>query len=213
MGQHYHTEWPRRYAHPDISQHRYDRVWQQHKYKIVNTHRTVIELASHIQITSNITTTRKHADMQHDRRRGHPPEVPHPPRAIQKYGGTHQLPEHRLGNSRAQGHSNPSHIIAQPRKTGNNKHRTSHRGAYRHNNSTFFFIYWLSWVVVPLSSTCLTINCLHFLFSMLFQFILVFTLDCFNLWFVFGLFYLCLVTHLLTKHVEISTLCARYSLQ
>ena len=69
-------------------------------------------------------------------------------------------------------------------------------------------------VVVYLSSTCLTINCLHFLFKYaFFPFILVFTLDCFNLWFVFGLFYLCLVTHLLTKHAEISTLCARYSLQ
>ena len=44
------------------------------------------------------------------------------------------------------------------------------------------FIYWLSWVVVYLSSTCLTINCLHFLFKYaFFPFILVFTLDCFNL--------------------------------
>ena len=67
--------------------------------------------------------------------------------------------------------------------------------------------------VAGLSSTCLTINCLHFLFKYaFFPFILVFTLDCYNLWFVFGLFYLCLVTHLLTKHVEISTLCAQYSL-
>ena len=43
--------------------------WQQHNYNKGSTHRTVIELASHIQIsskTSNITTpTRKHADTQH----------------------------------------------------------------------------------------------------------------------------------------------------
>jgi len=50
--------------------------WQQHNYNIVNTHKTVMELASHIQITgkiSNITTpTRKHTDTQHNRRRSHP---------------------------------------------------------------------------------------------------------------------------------------------
>ena len=49
---------------------------------------------------------------------------------------------HWQGNSHAQGHSSLSHIIEQPRRTGNNEYRTSHRAAYPHNN--FSFIYCLS---------------------------------------------------------------------
>jgi hypothetical protein len=75
--------------------------WRQHNYNTGSTHRTVIELASHIQIsskTNNITTpTRKHADMRHlaTRQNVRPPLRSHPPRAIQKHGRTHQLPEQK----------------------------------------------------------------------------------------------------------------------
>jgi len=75
--------------------------WQQHNYNTGSTHRTVIELASHIQISSkisNITTpTRKHADTQHvaTRQKARPPPRSHTPTAIRKHGRTHQLPEHR----------------------------------------------------------------------------------------------------------------------
>ena len=67
-----------------------------------------------------------------------------------------------------------------------------------------------NWMVMVVVNTVKNIPAYtkYRVFLAFFPFILVFTLG-----YVFGLFYLCLVTHLLNKHVEISTLCARYSLQ
>ena len=63
--------------------------WQQHNYNTGSTHKTVIELASHIQISSNITTpTRKHADTQHlaTRQKARPPLKSHTLQGL--YGNT-----------------------------------------------------------------------------------------------------------------------------
>jgi len=110
--------------------------WQLHNHisNTVSTHRTVTELASHIKFTSktsNITApnkktrwwiqTHRYAALGRTKE-GAPPGVPHPTRATRKHGRTYQHTRHRKGNSHAQGHSNPSYIIAQPRK--NREQRT-----------------------------------------------------------------------------------------
>jgi hypothetical protein len=109
----------------------------------------------------------------------------------------------------------PSHIIAQPKRTGNNEHRTSHRGAYPPQYLQLF-IYRLSWVVVYLSSTCLTINYLYFLFRYALLYFSIHSSVHFGLFLIYDLFsvcFICALSYLLTKYVEISTLCARCSLQ
>ena len=115
--------------------------WQQHNYNTVNTHKTVIELASHIKITSktsNVTSpkrkiwrwieTHRNAALGSTTEDAATRRDPTPSKVHNgKHGRTYQHPVHRQGNFRAQGHSNPSHIIAQPRRTRNNENRTSHR--------------------------------------------------------------------------------------
>ena len=78
------------------------------------------------------------------------------------------------------------------------------------------FIHRLSWVVVYLSSTCLTINYLYFLFRYALLYFPIHSSVQFGLFLICDLFlvcFICALSHLLTEHVEISALWARNSLQ
>jgi len=153
----------------------------------------VIELASHIQITSNITTpTRKHADTQHDRKRGHP-RGPTPSKGYMETRRNTPTPR-----AQAREFSRPRPLKSLPHHTTTKKNRKQRTQDFTPGSITpqqlQLFIYRLSWVVylfTYLSSTCITINYLYFLFRYALLYFSIHSIVHFGLFLISDLFVPC----------------------